>query len=394
MGSLKEMTARAEAAMEKSPDVPKPPEYKGLKDMYIDWVTPHVESIKKTLSDMFPEDRYEFTVTKRPSFLKWLEDNDKGTTKKNEEFFGRCTRGVESSVYNMRGEVAYTIVLHYPSLTVKNSRGGKLNMTDMYIKIQLSPLLNDTYQSQLFTGLRTSYTLAEFTSGYNFSHLSSQASTTSFSHFCLGGTPFSTLCRTLAIEFNPHMFGLFLAQLESYLSWESLEGGPYKRMENIHERGHYHSVSISGPDKVKYYKDYLASGHVPNVELNVNPYYHTLVVVEDDDFRSAVTKVVTNDNHLQFWDSERKVASDRSITNRRQTIDQYVRQHCTNSMFKFKGKDIKMVFTDIQQKDEKDDKVKVAHQQILRYIVDSINKSLLNNIKNDFTKKKRAYTTR
>lgn len=367
------------------------PTYKTLKDLYKEFITPNVESIKKTLMQCYGGERHEFTVVKSSSFLTWLESNDKGSEAKNREFLKRCVRGVEGDSY--RRSTAYRIMIHYPELTVKNSHRGSQKITDMYIKITLSPFLNDAEQGYLFSGCRTSYTLAEYTSGYNFSHLSGSAGTQSFTSFCLGETPFSTLCRSLAMEFNANFFGLFCYQLEGYLSWESLEGGPYRRFENIHERGHHSTVSISSGDKGKYYKNFLASDFTPTMVVKSNPFCYTLEVVQDDEFMKALTKCVDNPSHLQFWDSERKTASDMALVNRRAAVEEILVRH-RNTVFKFNDKDVKIQITDASTKEEKDDKVKVAHQQIVHHVVNSINRSILQNIKNGFSQKRRVYAIR
>lgn len=368
------------------------PAYKTLKEMYSEWLTPSVEHIKKTLVDYYGAEQ-EFTITKRTSFGKWLEDNDKGSTASNNTFFKRCLRGVETVGNEWRRTTAYTIIVHLPELTVRNSSRSTHKIHDFFIKAELSPFLSDIHGYQFFRGMRTSYSLAELTSDYNFSHLQGGATNFSYNNFCLGHTDFSTMCRSLAIEFNNNFFSLWCQQLPDYLSWESIEGGPYKRFANVTERGHYNTVTISTADKQSYYRQYLAAGHIPNTEVRSNPFYYTVSVVEDDDLRKAITKVVTNDSHLQFWDNERKVATDRSISNRQSTIDSYIRNHGSQVILKFNGNDVKLRVTDnLPMKDEKSDKTMVAHNSIMSYIVGSLNKGMLKNLKDEFNKKRRRYT--
>lgn len=362
-------------------------EYKTLKDLYLEWIVPNVESIKKTLMDTYGEERFDFQVTKIPRFLEWLEKNDQKDTKANQEFFTKCKKG-SSVISDFRRNTAYTILIHYPELTVKNSKGRSRKITDMYIKIELSPFLTDATGSyQLFRGQRTSFTYAEFSSHYDFSHLSNQPKNSDFGDFCLGSTDFSLLCKTCAIEFNQNLFSLFCYQLEAYLSWESIEGGPYKYLNDVHEKGdNYTSVNIDNSTIIQYYKEYLKSGHIPNTELKSNDFYHVFVVMEDDSLRDAITKVVTNDNHLQFWDGARKMYNDRQISGRSAQIERALSEY-GNERFKFKGKSMRLEFTDKEEKkEEKDDNKKVAHQIIVRYIVEKLNASLLNNVKNGFKK--------
>lgn len=364
---------------------------KTLKELYQEFIIPAVESIKSNLVGCFGEERFEFTVIKSNSFGKWLEEQDQGSEKSNETFLKRCLRGVEGADY--RHHTAYEVIMHYPELTVSNTHGRSQKIADFFIKLQLNPYLSSSVGG-MFHGMRTSFTFAEFSSEYNFSHLQGSPHSFSWSHFCLGHTHFSTLCSTLAIEFNADFFGLFCYQLEQYLSWESLEGGPYKRLENIHERGTTTGVNISSTDRNNYYVEYLRSGHTPNYELQTNPYYYMFKIAEDDSLRQAITAVVKKDQHLQYWNSERKVATDRTITNRSLASEDFIRRYGGRTRLTFKGRPIEFRLTDTASKDEKDDKQKVAHQQIINHIVTNLNKSISKNIKDEFGKTRRVYTAR
>lgn len=390
---LQEMEVRAAKAIAKSPNtVVEAKKWKTLKDTYLEFITPNIENVRKSLTDTFGAERHEFIVNKSPGFLKWLEENDKGSTTANTTFFKRCLNGVESACNAMRQVKAYVITIHFPKLTVRNSRGRKHEMVDMWIRMEMSPFLNDSHRGHGFTGMRTSYTLAEYTSQYNFSHMANNPEQLTWSRFCLGHTQFSTLCMSLANEFNANQFGLLLYQLEGYLSWESLEGTPYRSMGNISERGSsYANVQINSSERNRYYRKYLESGHTPNVEMISNPFYYGFTVLNDDQLREAITSVVDNDNHLQYWDSDRKVAVDRMMNNRNAAVDRAMNGRGGTTLFTFNGKEIKFVITDGSKKDEKGDNQKVAHTQIVNHVVTTLNQGLTKNTKNEFNKKRRVY---
>ena len=386
-----EMAAKKAVEEVKKAAEEKKKSYRTLTQMYEEWAVPNVEHMRNTFHDYFGTN-HELTVTNHAGFAKWLETNDKGSTVANEAFFRRCLRGVEQAGHEWRRVSTYKAIIHFPELTVRNiHRNSGHKMTDFWIKVELSPFLNDIQQYQFFTGMRTSFTLAEMCSEYNFSHLQGGASSFSWNNFCLGVTHFSTMCRGMSIEWNANHFSLWCQQLQDYLSWESLEGGPYKRFDGIHESGRYNTVTIDSSTKAKYYKDYLRSGHQPNINIRSNPYYFTMEVVEDDDLRKAITKVVTEQRHLQNWDVERKTASDTSISNRRELVEDYERRYAHRQLFNFQDKPVKFRITDGPVKEEKETKAKVAHQSIISYVVGTLNKALLKNLKHEFSKERRRY---
>lgn len=354
--------------------------YKSLKEMYIEWVVPQIEYIKDALKSCYG-DEYQFEVTKNSSFLLWLSRNNGISEQDNKSKLGTYKRGIIDS--DIKSMCAYTIIIHYPQLEITNSRGGKQVMNDMYIKIQLNPFLTGLYNTY-FMGMRTTYTFAEFSSQYNFSHLHSSPSSFVWDYFCLGDTDFAIMSRSLAVEFEANKFELFLHQLGSYLSWESLEGGPYKKIGEIHASGSSSEVSISATDKLIYYNRYLELGHVPTIEIKSNPYQYCVNVVIDDSLREAITGV-TEDKHKQYWNASTKVATNRVINNRRDQIEDYKRRY-NKVLFKFNGKDIKFEINDLKEEKD-DDKAKIAHESIIKYIIDKLNVTLNKNIKDEYSSK-------
>lgn len=398
VSTVEDLDKKQAEYLKKQPDLftqPPKEKYKSLKDLYLEFIVPSVESIKSTLISCFGEERFELTTTKQPNFLTWLESNDKGSEKENSTFLERCIKGVESSCRDWRKVKAYDIIIHFPELFIKNICMVNHRITDMYIKLELSLFLSDIHHRYGFVGMRTSYTFAEYSSGYNFSHLSGPPDTFRWSSFCLGETHFSTLCMSIATEFDKNFFGLFCYQLEQYLSWESLEGGPYKRIGDISERGSsLRTVIISSTDKITYYKLYLQSGHTPNIEIKSNQWMFSASVIIDDHLREGITKIVTNNNHLQHWDSSTKIARSIGVNNREEEQRQLLAAK-PNTIFTFKGKDIKFELTDmVKKKEEKDNSNKVAHTDIITYIVGKLNCAIDKNIQDEFIKKRRVYTAR
>ena len=118
-------------------------------------------------------------------------------------------------------------------------------------------------------------------------------------------------------------------------------------------------------------------------------------VVEDDDLRSSITKCVTKDSNLQFWNNVTKTYINRNTNNRSVQIDSILRDN-RRTIFEFNGSPVKLQILDNTKKDDmKEDGTKVAHQQIVSHIVIALNQSIIKSIKDEFTSKEgRVYTAR
>jgi hypothetical protein len=119
------------------------------------------------------------------------------------------------------------IMILYPELTIENSHGKKHKIKDLYVKL----LLHSNGYIHRIDGFRGKISTIEFECGYSHSHLSRQLFD-NFKSFCLGeDTPMSSMMGKFFLDEDEAL--LFLALLDSYLIWESLEGGPYIRMEEV-----------------------------------------------------------------------------------------------------------------------------------------------------------------
>jgi hypothetical protein len=130
------------------------------------------------------------------------------------------------------------IVIHFPESTISNSEGESLLIKDMFTKTKLFP--NGTIGTSLY-GARSTYTIAEMTTGYIHSHLKSikwkelQNSPTSritFGNFCLGESDLITFMQLYNGNQDLGNFESYLYMLQTIVSWESTEGGPHIRMKD------------------------------------------------------------------------------------------------------------------------------------------------------------------
>jgi len=94
------------------------------------------------------------------------------------------------------------------------------------------------------TGSRMCLSPKEISSAYQHSHLSrwgvpDDVSNLSFNlfethNFCIGGeSETANVLDDLMVDYHPEKIQLFLYLVDSYVAWESLEGGPYVKMQDL-----------------------------------------------------------------------------------------------------------------------------------------------------------------
>lgn len=123
------------------------------------------------------------------------------------------------------------VVLHWDKVEISNSQGATHTMYDFYIRLKFNNQFNRLLE---MSGLRATFTLKEYWNNnpYTFSHLGTSRFG-EWNNLCLGSTPLADMYAILKTpEFSLLVLEAFLLQLNEYVRWESLEGGPY-RSSNI-----------------------------------------------------------------------------------------------------------------------------------------------------------------
>lgn len=124
-----------------------------------------------------------------------------------------------------------TVILHWDKVEIGNSQGATHTMYDFYIRLRFN---EDFTKLSQMDGLRATFTLKEYWNNnpYTFSHLST-GRFGEWGNLCLGSTPLADMYAILKTpEFSLLVLEAFLLQLNEYVRWESLEGGPF-RASNI-----------------------------------------------------------------------------------------------------------------------------------------------------------------
>lgn len=124
------------------------------------------------------------------------------------------------------------ILVWFPEVVVTNDNGRSTTIYDTYIKVSLN--INGTMREE-FKLCRSTFTEEQYNSGYAFSHCPLVRRKQDFSWLscCLGSGPIRHTISNLMSECDLDIWLLFCIELEAYLRVESLQGGPYIRLESI-----------------------------------------------------------------------------------------------------------------------------------------------------------------
>jgi hypothetical protein len=203
------------------------------------------EATEKEIADHIVKKELELqdSLRKSKEVAKSNEKNIVAMKKSLTEMFDDNWDIVETITNN---KYALSLVLKFPEITIKNGRAGKKTLYDLYIKVEFDENLTVTSRMQ---GRRGAITYSEYISGYRHSHLPSSSCSSEnmenmcgWKDFCLGSSEMSAIQRDWQVDrnsvagepFSIIQFELFMYQIEAYAGWESLGGGPYIRMENVH----------------------------------------------------------------------------------------------------------------------------------------------------------------
>jgi hypothetical protein len=141
-------------------------------------------------------------------------------------------------------------IIHFPEINITNTIGHKHKIIDLYIVFEFNKKLSlgtIVPARRRFRGYRTTQTVSEYQKSYFHSHLPSNrliGREVPIAEFCLGtAQPLGESWAKLMYKFDANVFMSCCWQLEPFLSWESLEGGPYVRIEHIKDIGNYRALT-------------------------------------------------------------------------------------------------------------------------------------------------------
>jgi len=132
------------------------------------------------------------------------------------------------------------ILVYWPRVKVTNENDKSIIIQDLYAKIELDAKGYIPTEDSGFTLNRATYPMEQWVCSYLHSHINSipKNDTSQFKSPCLGTGPIIQTINSLRVSisegFDETKWMLFCHELSLYVTVESLEGVPYKHLENVH----------------------------------------------------------------------------------------------------------------------------------------------------------------
>lgn len=125
------------------------------------------------------------------------------------------------------------ILVRWPSVTIKNERDNEILIKELYAKVQVT---SAGYLSGYFYLNRADYPISHARYNYMHSHVRDipMGNPTEFQNCCLGSGPIRDTIASLNNSDDLDRWALFCLELNRYVHVESLTGGPYHRMSEVH----------------------------------------------------------------------------------------------------------------------------------------------------------------
>lgn len=152
----------------------------------------------------------------------------------------------------------FNIIIRFPEFIIKNSRNLQTKIQDLFVQVPVV-ILVDKIEFDRIKGGRTTFTNAE-NGRYIHSHIH-ETIPCAYYNFCTGSGEINNLQAMLNgmtnLDFDLDLLSLFLMHLNTFVSWESLEGTPYKYISALLESTD--EVKPIRPSNLSYYKEILVS---------------------------------------------------------------------------------------------------------------------------------------
>lgn len=225
----------------------------------------------------------------------------------NEVYTGNCDLHIfPSKIDGARFlEYAFAIVIKFPEITIKNSAGGLEVMNDFFFAIELK-MSDGLISIEKVMGERFTFSYLHAVSGYKFSHLSGGCDFSTpprFTHFCFGDGDIPLLMTKFnnVVPRDLGIFRLFLFNIETYLSWESLEGGPYIRMSNIHNQSTLYNPNDVNSSYIQSYYSNLTR-YIGRLDCDIVIKNGNYLISDNSKFNDSLVNIILND----YGSSDRK----------------------------------------------------------------------------------------
>lgn len=179
---------------------------------------------------------YISRATLNASTEDWSICSSKSITELNGEILDKalsvlCQDNIVENIRNKKFGLGF-IIVHFPFVRVTNEYDKFVDINHLYAKVTFnSKGVGEGY----FSLNRAEYSYLHISNGYMHSHVSSIPFNdfTRFQTPCTGSGPINNTLSNLAREFNEELWQLLCLELDKYVQVESIAGIPYHRLESL-----------------------------------------------------------------------------------------------------------------------------------------------------------------
>lgn len=176
------------------------------------------------------------------------------------------------------------VIVRFPEFVIRNSRNETHTIRGLYVKVSFDS--HWCISSSSISGMRAVLLERERSSSYRHSHLPTASDFTGYSTFCTGGDMIAELgmmLRNKNVFENEDMYENYFETLNTYVRWESLEGGPYKRLS---------SIAMSIGDDFNY-------GEPPYANARSKTFNYLAKVIKEQNLELPITLNIKEDRSLE-----------------------------------------------------------------------------------------------
>lgn len=179
---------------------------------------------------------YISRATLNASTEDWGICSSKSITELNGEILDKalsvlCQDNIVENIRNKKFGLGF-IIVHFPFVRVTNEYDKFVDINHLYAKVTFNSRgVGEGY----FSLNRAEYSYLHISNGYMHSHVSSIPFNdfTRFQTPCTGSGPIKNTLSNLAREFNEELWQLLCLELDKYVQVESIAGTPYHRLESL-----------------------------------------------------------------------------------------------------------------------------------------------------------------
>lgn len=355
-------------------NIPKEITEKGLgyyKDKYEEIASSRIAQIEAAAEGYYP-DRWDFVKLDKSGYEAVKEQIAAHMQARDTEDVDECAVATHS---------IYRLTIHFPSITITNSRGNSHVVKDVYI------MLNFDYKLKLSEGLkgyRGTKTIREYMHMYNHSH--GERASRGIVAFCLGSTPFETIVTTARTSnFDIVVYELILQNLLDYLSWESEEGGPYVRMASLANPASSSATppEIASAELVRITQGVIANREPLRYSIRMANGEIGVALSDDLSFREMLTKYTSTS--WKFPYVEHSLNSVYSKISEQETISNVRRINAmVTPCIMYKGRPIKQVVEETKDISEGPERETLVESRMAVHVRRELERAILDFIRRDF----------